>query len=113
MSNTKTYTSPAEKYSIGGVYSLQDIKYDLLKIIEPHDGLMYNRKDTEKVKQIFSSYLTDLQRSWKMRDHSIYISEKANAFTFDIEIRIHKDRSPKKLKIHVGKLVHYRDRKTA
>ena len=33
------------------------------------------------------------------------VTEKTNAFTFDIEIKLHRDRSPKKLKIHVGRII--------
>jgi hypothetical protein len=95
---------------IQGIYSLQDIKYDLLKIIEPFDGYMYNNVETERVVHLFSAYLTDLQHAWKLREFQIDVIEKDNAVTFDIDIKIHRDRSPKKLKIHVGRLVHRFDR---
>lgn len=91
---------------IQGIYSLQDIKYDLLKIIEPFDGLMYNHVETARVVQLFSCYLADLQQAWKLREFQIDAIEKDNAVTFDIDIKIHRDRSPKKLKIHVGRLTH-------
>jgi len=102
MSKEKTTNT----YTIGGIYTLQDIKYDLLKIIAPHDGYMYNNKDTVKVRSLFNSFLGDLKKSYKIREYEIRDTEKENAITFDIEIRIHKDRSPKKLKIHVGRLLY-------
>lgn len=95
---------------IQGIYGLQDIKYDLLKMIEPFDGYMYNTVETDRVLQLFSSYLYDLQDAWKLREFQIEVIEKDNAITFDIDIRIHRDRAPKKLKIHVGRLVHRFDR---
>lgn len=102
MSKEKTTNT----YTIGGIYTLQDIKYDLLKIIAPHDGYMYNNKDTAKVRSLFNSFLGDLKKGYKIREYEIRDTEKENAITFDIEIRIHKDRSPKKLKIHVGRLLY-------
>lgn len=98
---------------IGGIYTLQDIKYDLLKIIEPFDGEMYNAKETQKVTSLFNAFLGDLQKAYKLREYSIETTDKNNAVTFDIVIRIHRDRSPKKLKIHVGRMVHFRDRQAA
>lgn len=96
--------------NIGGSYSIQDIKYDLLKIIEPHDGYMYNRTDSDHVKTLFDAFLNDLRSSRHIFGHSIYVSAKDTAITYDVSIRMNRDRSPKKLKIHVGKLVHFRNR---
>lgn len=89
---------------IKGTYALQDIKYDLLKIITPYDGYMFNHKDTDKVKSLFTSFLDDLRKAYKIREFDIQTTDKENAITFDVIVRIHKDRSPKKLKIHVGRL---------
>tara|TARA_B100001248_G_scaffold262730_1_gene261804 strand:+ start:23195 stop:23611 length:417 start_codon:yes stop_codon:yes gene_type:complete len=93
-------------YQIPGIYTLQDIKYDLLKIIEPHDGWMFNEKDSDRVKALFESFLGDLQGSRKIFNFTIQVTEKENAYTYDVQIKINKDRSPKKLKIHVGKFVY-------
>jgi len=98
---------------IGGIYTLQDIKYDLLKIIEPYDGYMYNQNSTNEVVRLFNAFLGDLKNAYKIREYEITATDKDNAVTFDIVIRIQKDRSPKKLKIHVGRLVHFRDRAEA
>lgn len=101
-----------QKYRIGGTYNIQDIKYDLLKIIQPHDGYMVNKKQTNQVERLFKSYLGDLQDSYKIREYEISTTEKTNAVTFDINIKIHRDRAPKRLKIHVGRYVHFRDAQT-
>ena len=89
-------------YYIAGIYSIQNIKYDLLKIIEPYDGYMFNRKDTDRVRALFLSYLSDLRNSKRINEYHIYSIIKENAITFDVSIKLHKDRSAKKLKIHVG-----------
>lgn len=99
-----------DRYRIGGYYTLPEIKYDLLKIIQPYDGLIFNHKDTSKVVSLFTSYLSDLKGSWKLREFEISTVDKNNAVTFDLTIQLHKDRSPKKLKIHVGRLVHFREK---
>jgi hypothetical protein len=88
---------------IGGHYTLQDIKYDILKIIEPYDGFMYNDTEKDKVVSLFNAYLNDLKRAYKIKEFDITSVDKDNAVTFDIVIRIQKDRAPKKLKIHVGR----------
>lgn len=97
-------TQTTEPYVIGGSFSLQDIKYDLLKIIEPYDGYMYNSKDTTRVRGLFDSYLGDLKRCNKLQEYNIFSSAKDNAVTFDVSVKIQRDRSAKKLKIHVGAL---------
>lgn len=91
-------------FRLMGYYNINDIKYDLLKIIQPYDGYMYNEKETNKLISVFNSYLGDLRRSYKIYSFEIADTEKENAITFDIQIKMQKDRSPKKLKIHVGKL---------
>jgi len=105
MSENKNDNSVSVNYfKLAGYYNINDIKYDLLKIIAPHDGYMYNEKDTDKLISVFKSYLGDLKRSYKIFSYDIQTTEKENAFTFDIQIKMQKDRRPKKLKIHVGKL---------
>ena len=91
-------------YRIFGYYNINDVKYDILKIMAPYDGLMYNQTDVDTVQRLFTSYLMDLKRSYKIFNFNINVTEKANAYTFDLEIKMHKDRSAKKLKIHVGRL---------
>jgi hypothetical protein len=106
MSEVQTSAPPAEvKYTIPGIFSIPDIKHDLLKIIEPYDGYMFNRKETDKVRSLFVGYLGDLQRSHKIREYNIFYTVKDNAVTFDVGVKIHRDRATKKLKIHVGSSV--------
>ena len=97
------------RIEIDGSYTLADIKSDLLKIIEPHDGYMYNHKDVAHLRHLFISFLNDLRKAYRIREFNISNTEKGNAYTFDVEVRIHKTSASKKLKIHVGKFVHFRN----
>jgi hypothetical protein len=81
--------------------SLNDIKYDLLKIIEPWDGALEVGKP-RPVRSLFIAYLNDLQRDKLIYDFSVDVADRDNAFTFDINVKMAPNRSPKKLKIHVG-----------
>ena len=82
--------------------SLQDIKYDLLKIIEPYDGVLHGETTYKRVSDLFSSYLGDL-KNWRMiADYTIASTERENSITLDVAVKLSVDRSPKKLKIHVG-----------
>jgi len=81
--------------------SLNDIKYDLLKIIEPWDGVL-EAKNPRPVRRLFTAYLNDLQKEKMIYDFSIDTADRDNAFTFDVNVKITPTRSPKKLKIHVG-----------
>lgn len=85
--------------------SLNDIKFDLLKIIEPWDGLLSEGKSSP-VRRLFVTYLNDLQKDRSIADFAIDTSNRENAVTFDINIRMAIGRSPKKLKIHVGTYQH-------
>ena len=113
MSNTTNKTNRANKYRITGQYNINDVKYDLLKIIQPHDGFMFNDKDVDRIRSLFVNYLNDLKYSWKIFGFDIQHVEKDNAFTYDVQVQIHRDRSPKKLKIHVGKLVYNNTEETS
>jgi len=46
MSVTTEEKPAPQRYRIPGIYSIQDIKFDILKIIDPYDGYMYNKKVT-------------------------------------------------------------------
>ena len=104
MSTENKDVSSNSNFKLMGYYNINDIKYDLLKIIAPYDGYMYNDKDTNKLVSVFNAYLGDLKGSYKIFSYDIVPTEKENAITFDIQIKMQKDRSPKKLKIHVGKI---------
>lgn len=81
--------------------SQADIKYDLLKIIEPYDGTM-TKKNNKQIFDLFNSYLGDLRKDRLIKDYTIYYNAKDNTITYDVGIKLSSDRSPKKLKIHVG-----------
>jgi hypothetical protein len=81
--------------------SLNDIKFDLLKIIEPWDGVL-EVGNPKPVRGMFNAYLTDLQKERMIYDYSIDTTTRDNAYTFDVNVRLSPTRSPKKLKIHVG-----------
>ncbi len=91
-------------FRIMGYYNINDVKYDILKIITPYDGYMFDQTEVDTVSALFDTYLGDLKKSYKIFSYVINVTEKSNAFTFDIEIKMQKERSPKKLKIHVGRL---------
>lgn len=81
--------------------SLNDIKFDLLKIIEPYDGIL-EAGNPRPVRHLFIQYLNDLQKEKMIYDFSIDTTDRENTYTFDVNIRMGPNRSPKKLKIHVG-----------
>jgi hypothetical protein len=86
---------------MSNVISLNDIKFDLLKIIEPWDGIL-EAGNPKPVRSLFNAYLSDLQKEKMIYDFSIDTADRETAFTFDVNIRMSPTRSPKKLKIHVG-----------
>lgn len=81
--------------------NINDVKYDLLKIIEPWDGILEEGK-SEPVYRLFSAYLNDLRKFGKIKDFTISTTDRETAITFDVAVKFSIDRSPKKLKIHVG-----------
>ena len=83
--------------------SINDIKYDLIKIIVPFDGRLETKSiGGEQVEKLFESYLKDLRKSSMIQHFTIEVTQRPTAFTYDIGVKINVDRSPKKLKIHVG-----------
>ena len=83
--------------------SINDIKWDLIRIIEPWDGRLENKPESEQVVfKLFKSYLSDLCKQKKNQEFTIVGSIRDTAITYDVAIKISADRSPKKLKIHVG-----------
>ena len=82
--------------------NINDIKYDLLKISEIYDGVLQDGLGHLPA-DMYSLYLNDLCKDGFI--HSFEISEfvlKEHSFTYDVSVRITGDRTPKKLKIHVG-----------
>lgn len=81
--------------------NINDIKYDLLKIIEPWDGILENGQ-SDPVYRLFSSYLLDLRKANYIKEFTINSTDRESAITYDVAVKFSVDRSPKKLKIHVG-----------
>jgi hypothetical protein len=81
---------------------INDVKYDLLKIAEMYDGVLQDGLGYLAA-DMFCNYLEDLRNGRLI--HSYEISEivlKEQSYTYDVGIQITGDRTPKKLKIHVG-----------
>lgn len=83
--------------------SINDIKYDLIRIIEPYDGILETKPSSETViNKLFGVYLSDLKQEGKITDYTITSVIRDTAITYDVAVKVSADRSPKKLKIHVG-----------
>lgn len=81
--------------------NINDIKYDLLKIIEPYDGVL-ERGKTKPIYHLFVTYLNDLRKGGVIREFNVNTSTRDTATTFDVAVKVSADRTHKKLKIHVG-----------
>jgi len=82
--------------------NINDIKYDLLKIAEMYDGVLQEGLGHLPA-DMFLTYLNDMRNDRWI--HSYEITEvmlKEHSYTYDVGIQITNDRTPKKLKIHVG-----------
>ena len=83
--------------------SINDIKWDLIHIIEPYDGVLDPKSDSEqRVRNLFAAYLGDLKKEDKIQDYTILSTIRDTAVTYDVAVKMAADRSAKKLKIHVG-----------
>ena len=86
-----------------GRVSINDIKWDLIKIIDPYDGVLASNDGSERtVKRLFWSYLSDLKYANLVSDYNITSMIRDTAITYDVAVKMSEDRSVKKLKIHVG-----------
>jgi len=81
--------------------NINDVKYDLLKIIEPWDGVL-EQDQSGPVYKLFTAYLNDLRKSGKIKEFTVTSTNRDTAITYDVAVKFSIDRSPKKLKIHVG-----------
>jgi len=97
--------------------SLNDVKYDLRKIVEPYVGnLEYARTTTRvggqysnapvsnkpaKIRRMMHRYLTDLQKSKTIIDYSLTSQQRDMSLTFEISLQINKYREPKIIRIDV------------
>lgn len=81
---------------------INDIKYDLLKISEIFDGILQEGLGHLPA-DMFQSYLSDLREQEWVHNYEVNeITLKEQSYTYDVSVQITKDRTPKKLKIHVG-----------
>jgi hypothetical protein len=86
-----------------GRVSINDIKWDLIKIIEPYDGILATNEGSEKtVRYLFERYLSDLKYANLITEFTVLSTIRETAITYDVAVKISNDRSAKKLKIHVG-----------
>jgi hypothetical protein len=89
-------------YVSRAMININDIKYDLLKIAELYDGILQEGLGHLPA-DMFQAYLNDMRNDRWI--HSYEITEvmlKEYSYTYDVSIQITNDRTPKKLKIHVG-----------
>ena len=76
--------------------SINDIKWDLIRIIEPYDGILDNKKQSEDtMKHLFQTYLEDLVKVRMIQDYTITSVIRDTAITYDAAVKIAADRSPK------------------
>ena len=86
-----------------GRVSVNDIKWDLIKIIEPYDGILATNDGSERtIRRLFTTYLSDLKYVGLINDFNVSSNIRENDITYDVSIKMSQDRSDKKLKIHVG-----------
>jgi hypothetical protein len=82
--------------------NINDIKYDLLKIAEVHDGLLQEGLGELPVR-LFNAYLGDMRNEGTIYSYNVdNIVLKEHSYTYDVSVQITRDRTPKKLKVHVG-----------
>jgi len=83
--------------------SINDIKWDLIKIIEPYDGILTTNEASKNViLTLFNSYLNDLRYCGLINEFETTASIRESAITYDVAVKLSEDRSMKRLKIHVG-----------
>ena len=82
---------------------LQNIKYDLIKISEPYDDLLWEDNTAEIVNRLMRSYLSDLVKDRFIVRYDIEYTRNENvSYTFDVNIQLEPNRTSKKIKVHVG-----------
>lgn len=103
LRNNKVKTMNQYHNSVSrAMININDIKYDLLKISELFDGVLQEGLGHLPA-DMYQSYLSDLRADRWIHDYDISeIMLKEQSYTYDITVQITNDRTPKKLKIHVG-----------
>ena len=102
LNRSKVRTMHNNSYVSRAMININDIKYDLLKIAEMYDGVLQDGLGHLPA-DMFLAYLSDMRADRWI--HSYEVSEimlKDHSYTYDVGIQITNDRTPKKLKIHVG-----------
>ena len=102
LNRSKVRTMHNNSYVSRAMININDIKYDLLKIAEMYDGILQEGLGYLPA-DMFLVYLNDMRNDRWI--HSYEITEvmlKEHSYTYDVGIQITNDRTPKKLKIHVG-----------
>jgi hypothetical protein len=90
---------------MNNLISISDIKYDLLKIIEPYDGVI-TKNNAKVVERKFSVYLDDLKKDAALKEYTITLSQKNDSIMYDVGLKLTNEKSPKKLKIYVSTFSH-------
>lgn len=102
---TKTKVKTMNQYQnhvSKAMININDIKYDLLKIAELYDGVLQEGLGHMPA-DMFQAYLSDLRADKWIHDYDISeIVLKEQSYTYDVSVQVTNDRTPKKLKIHVG-----------
>lgn len=103
LKNNKVRTMNQYYNSVSrAMININDIKYDLLKISELFDGVLQEGLGHLPA-DMYQAYLSDLRGNQWIHDYEISeIVLKEQSYTYDVTIQITRDRTPKKLKIHVG-----------
>lgn len=100
---TRTKVKNMSTYNVSrAMIHINDVKYDLLKIAEMYDGVLQDGLGYIAA-DMFCKYLEDMREGRWI--HSFEISDivlKEQSYTYDVNVQITGDRTPKKLKIHVG-----------
>ena len=95
MHNNNSYVSRA-------MININDIKYDLLKISDMFDGVLQEGLGYLAA-DMLCKYLQDMcNQRWIYSFDITEIVLKEHSYTYDLNIQITNDRTPKKLKIHIG-----------
>lgn len=82
--------------------NINDVKYDLLKIAEIYDGILQDGLGDLAAK-MFCHYLDDMCADKLIYSYEITdIMLKEHSYTYDINVKPSIDRTPKKIKVHVG-----------
>ena len=84
---------------------VHDIKYDLLKIMEPWNGRL-TKNSPGPVRRLYSEYLKDLAKSKLIKDHSIDIDKNEKSHIFYVNVRTLSKNSPQVIKIYVDYFRH-------